>query len=57
MTEEKFQEVDETDLIYEAYDRGDALLELLVDKGIITMTEYEEKLQEVIDRNYEDSEE
>lgn len=50
-------DLNEMDLIYEAYDRTDALLELLIEKGIITQEEYEEKLEEVIERNYESEEE
>lgn len=43
-------EVTELDLIYEAHDRVDALLELLIEKGIITEEEYESKLEELLNR-------
>lgn len=50
MTQEDI-EVTELDIIYEAHDRLDALLELLVEKGVISEEEYENKLEEVIQRN------
>lgn len=56
MTQEDI-EVTELDIIYEAHDRLDALLELLVEKGVISEEEYENKLEEVIQRNEELEEE
>lgn len=49
-------DMSELDLVYEAYDRTDALIELLIEKGIISEEEFEAKLEEVIERNYEDEE-
>ncbi len=46
VSEEKFEEVSELDLIYEAHDKVDALIDLLIEKGIITEDEYEKKLAE-----------
>jgi len=45
---EQDQEVTELDLIYELNDRFDALIELLMEKKIITEKEYNEKLDEII---------
>jgi len=42
--------VTELDLIYEAHDKVDVLIELLIDKGVITLDEYNQKLEEYIDR-------
>jgi hypothetical protein len=42
-------EVTELDLIYEAHDKVDVLIDLLIEKGIITKDEYETKLQEYLD--------
>lgn len=46
-------EVSEMDLIYESHDRIDALIELLVDKGVITQPEFEKKLDKIYEENYE----
>lgn len=56
MVEENNMDVNELDLVYEAYDRTDALLELLLEKGIISEEEFEAKLEEVVERNYESEE-
>ena len=45
------QEVTELDLIYDAHDRLDALLNLLERKGIIVKGEYEAELEKVYDLN------
>ncbi|MCA9495351.1 MAG: hypothetical protein KC589_00265 [Nanoarchaeota archaeon] len=50
---EEIEDVTEIDLIYENSDRIDALVELLIEKGIISEGEYNTKLEEVIERNYE----
>jgi hypothetical protein len=50
---EEFNEVNELDIIYEAHDRIDALIELLIEKGIFTQKEYEKKLDEIFEKNYE----
>jgi len=44
--EEDFEEVTELDLIYEAHDKIDALIDLLIEKGVISESEYEKKLEE-----------
>ncbi len=60
MVEEDFQEVSELDLLYEAHDKLDVLIELLAEKGIISLEEYNEKLEEYLDNleneDFEDSE-
>lgn len=43
-----FEEVTELDLIYESHDKVDALIELLIEKNIITKAEYEKKLEEYV---------
>lgn len=43
-------EVTEMDLIYESHDKIDALIELLVEKGIFEQHEYNNKLDELIKR-------
>lgn len=50
-------EVTEMDLIFEAHDRLDAMLELLIEKGVITQKEYEDKLDDIFDRNESEEEE
>ena len=52
-SEENYEEVTELDLIYESHDKVDALIDLLVEKGVITQEEYEEKLAKVIEANEE----
>jgi len=49
--------VTELDLIYEAHDKVDVLIELLIDKGVITLDEYNQKLEEYIDRMESESDE
>ena len=51
MVEENFEDVTELDLIYESHDKVDALIELLIEKGVISQEEYEKKLVEVIGEN------
>ena len=46
MANEEFEDVTELDLIYEAHDKVDVLIDLLIQKGIITNEEYEAKLEE-----------
>ena len=46
---EEEYEVTELDLIYEAHDKVDVLLDLLIEKGVITKEEYEKKLQDYLD--------
>lgn len=43
-------EVTEMDLIYEAHDKLDVLIELLAEKGVISLEEYNSKLEEYYDR-------
>ncbi|MCA9459051.1 MAG: hypothetical protein KC550_00720 [Nanoarchaeota archaeon] len=50
---EEIEDINEIDLIYENSDRIDALVELLIAKGVISEEEYNSKLEEVIERNYE----
>lgn len=51
-TEETYEdEVTELDLIYELNDRFDALIELLLEKKIISEKEYNKKLDELINQN------
>ncbi len=51
MVEENYEDVTELDLIYESHDKVDALIELLIEKGIISQEEYETKLIEIIGEN------
>ncbi len=44
--EEDYEDVTQLDLIYEAHDKLDALIELLIEKKIISQEEYENKLNE-----------
>ncbi|MDA3856487.1 MAG: hypothetical protein PF569_09605 [Candidatus Woesearchaeota archaeon] len=53
MTEENYEEVTELDLIYESHDKVDALIDLLIEKGVIGQEEYEERLAQVIEANEE----
>ena len=43
-------EVTEMDLIYESHDKIDALIELLVKKGVFEQHEYNQQLDELINR-------
>ncbi len=45
MVEEEFNEVTEMDLIYESHDRIDALITLLIKKGVFVAEEYEAQLE------------
>ncbi len=47
------EEVTQLDLIYESHDKVDALIGLLIEKGVISQKEYETKLNDL----YEDLEE
>jgi len=49
MTKTEEVEVTEMDLIYDAHDRLDALIELLVEKKVITQKEFEKKLDDMYD--------
>lgn len=53
MVEENYDEVTELDLIYESHDKVDALIDLLIEKRVISQEEYEEKLAQVIEANEE----
>jgi len=50
MTKTEEIEVTEMDLIYDAHDRLDSLLELLIEKKIITQREFEKKLDEMYEK-------
>ncbi len=54
--ETNIEDVTEMDLVYEAHDRLDALIELLIEKEVFTEAEFEEKLERVYSENYEESE-
>lgn len=47
------EEITELDLIYELNDRFDALIELLIEKKVISEHEYNKKLNEIINENNE----
>ena len=47
------EEITELDLIYELNDRFDALIELLIEKKVISEHEYNKKLNEIITENNE----
>lgn len=49
VNEETNEEVTEMDLIFEAHDKLDVLIELLIAKGVISQKEYEDKLEEYYD--------
>jgi hypothetical protein len=51
MVEENYEDVTELDLIYESHDKVDALIELLIEKGVISQAEYEKKLVQLIGEN------
>jgi hypothetical protein len=53
VNEENYEDVTEMDLIFEAHDKLDILIELLIEKGVISKEEYERKL----DKYYENMEE
>ncbi len=57
MVEDNFEEVTELDLIYESHDKIDALIDLLIEKGIINEDEYEEKLAQYYEDTLEEGEE
>lgn len=57
MVEENYDEVTELDLIYESHDKVDALIDLLIEKGVITNEEYEARLAQVIEANEAEEEE
>lgn len=50
MSQEEYEDVTELDLIYEAHDKIDVLIDLLVEKGVISTEEYTEKLEEHFDK-------
>ena len=50
MTKEEINDVTEMDLIYESHDKIDALIELLVKKGVFEQHEYNQQLEELIER-------
>lgn len=52
--EENVDDVTEMDLIYEAHDRLDALIELMIQKGVFSEEEFEKKLEDVYSENYEE---
>lgn len=57
MVEEEYNDVTELDLLYEAHDKVDVLVDLLIDKGIITQKEYEDKFEAYMEEieNQEDN--
>ena len=57
MAEEyEVEDVTELDLIYETNDRLDALIELLMEKGVISAEEYEAKLEQIASEDYVEEE-
>ena len=46
---EDYKEVTELDLLYEAHDKVDVLIDLLIEKGVITQEEYENKFEEYME--------
>ncbi len=52
MAEDNTINVKDLDLIDEAYDRVDVLVEILDKKGIISKKEYETKLNQFLDEKY-----
>lgn len=57
MVNDDYEEVTEMDLIFEAHDKIDALIELLIETGVISQESYEKKLEEIFNRNEEDYQE
>jgi hypothetical protein len=51
MTNEDMDDVSELDLIFETNDRLDALIELMIEKKVITEDEYNKKVMEIIEEN------
>ena len=51
MTTTEEQEVTELDLIYDSHDRIDALVELLIKKGVISQQEYDHMLDKIYEEN------
>jgi polyhydroxyalkanoate synthesis regulator phasin len=49
MAEEDYKEVTELDLLYEAHDKVDVLIDLLIEKGVISQEEYENKFEEYME--------
>jgi hypothetical protein len=49
MSEEEFSDVNEMDLIYESHDRIDALVNLLIKKGVFVAEEYDAQLEALYD--------
>lgn len=56
MVETPIEEVTELDLIYEANDRIDAVIELLIEKNIFSEHEFNKKLDEIYEANDVDQE-
>lgn len=52
---EEIFDVEEYDLIDEAYDRVDVLVDLLVSKGVLKKGEYEAKLNAFLDKKAENN--
>lgn len=60
MANENFESNEEytaEDLLYDAHLKIDALIELLIDKGVITEEEFNNKLDELVEEDLEDEEE
>lgn len=54
MANEDYHEVQDIELVEEAYDRIDLLVSILEKKGILGKGEYEKKLGELLDKKYEE---
>ncbi len=60
MANENFESNEEEytaeDLLYDAHLKIDALIELLIDKGVISEEEFNKKLDELVDEDLEEEE-
>ena len=50
---EEIHDVEDIELIEEAYDRVDVLVELLEKKGLLTKEEFEASLSKFLDKKYD----
>lgn len=54
MAKDETHDVNDIEMIEEAYDRVEVLVKLLVQKGILQKGEYESKLEAFLDTKYND---